>query len=192
MDYDISHRINAILQEKADEGIIGMGVYAGARKKRSGSKVAKKRSASKCVYKIKTKRCRLRKSGSKTAKKRRVGSKRGRGEGVYAGCEGSECSCGMGGYVQRKKATTAYGKLIQRKNREFLKAKGKKHHNYSAKTLRRMFPKKKAGSKSAKKRVGSKSAKMNPWLKHVKAWRKAHPNVSYQVALQRASKTYRR
>ena len=32
----------------------------------------------------------------------------------------------------------------------------------------------------------------NPWLKHVKAYRKAHPKMEYKAVLQKASKTYKK
>lgn len=32
----------------------------------------------------------------------------------------------------------------------------------------------------------------NPWIAHVKKWRKNHPGVSYAVALKRAKKSYRK
>jgi len=119
-DYDIADRISRILVNKANEGIVGMGVYAGAkRRKRATSKTAKKRKGSKkhctisksCKRVFRGKGCcgemseyedegagvyaGARKKGSKTSKKKHCTVSKSckrvrRGAGVYAGRVGSK------------------------------------------------------------------------------------------------------
>ncbi len=66
---------------------------------------------------------------------------------------------------------------------------GKKHAVVRAKKVK-MAP----AAKKVKVHVASaaqkKAAKKNPWLIHVRAYRKKHPNLSYKEVLERASKTY--
>lgn len=40
------------------------------------------------------------------------------------------------------------------------------------------------------KKVAQKSKKLNPWNKHVAAFRKQHPGMSFKEVLQAAAKTY--
>jgi len=167
MDYDISHRIDEILLEKANEGIIGMGRKRKVSKKRSGSKtsrkpakrVTRKRVVRKVGRKPAGSKISRKRVGSKTAKKK-MGSKRGKG--VYAGCD-----CGMGEGV--------YAGV------------------YAGAKRKRMAK----GSKTAKKHAMSKSTKKvparhhkkhglkrhNPWLEFVHVYWEAHPNMSYRSVI---------
>jgi|WetSurMetagenome_2_1015567.scaffolds.fasta_scaffold10438_5 hypothetical protein len=167
MDYDISDRIDEILLEKANEGIIGMGV----RRKRSGSKSAKKRG-SKSAKKRGSKSAKKR--GSKSAKKHCSVSKSCKRVVRKAGC--MDCECGMGEGVYA-------GARRRRVSRRIGSKSAKKKHCAVSKSCKRI---RRAGGVYAGVKGKSK------WITHVKKYWRAHPNLSYKQALVKASASYRR
>lgn len=150
---EIANRIERLLQEKADMGMIGMG-----RKKKSGSKTAKRKT---CTVSRSCKRI-----------------KRGKGQVVFDDFDDeSDYESdyeGAGPYAAGRRACD---KKAAPKKKKAMKKKAVK------KVAKKKVAKKMVVKRAVKKKAVAKKRKPNKWIIFVKKYWSKHPSMSYREVI---------